>query len=229
MNIFFNISVAPIVLATYLYWKNYSLFIWNYLSIVYFTIPLELGRGARSTLCGPISGFRLPQWKGCDLGLWDSLQLRQFWGRLTAEHGLPATHSTADKINPSDLKGKLESPSQCLLQKQTLDNLFTGMYWKNTVFTKSTGGLENQAQEIATRGEQQEKHAKDTPQEQSGVLGCCCRYQNLFSPPNGLSTLLLPYWIMSLLWHYCVSPLRYLPEISIWLADLGHMSTLQLL
>lgn len=203
---------------------------WNYLSIVYFIWQSHLSRDegpGLSALCWPISGFRLPQWKGCDLGLWDSLQLRQFWGRLTAEHGLPATHSTADKINPSDLKGKLESPSQCLLQKQTLDNFFTGMYWKNIVFTKSTGGLENQAQEIAMRAERQEKHAEATPQEKPEVLGCCCRYQNLFSPPRGLSTLLLPYWIMSL--HYCVSPLRCHPEISIWLADLGHMSTLQLL
>ena len=43
------------------------------------------------------------------------------------------------------------------------------------MFTKSTGRLENQFQETAVRAEQQVKHAKDTPQEQSEILGCCCK------------------------------------------------------
>ena len=41
------------------------------------------------------------------------------------------------------------------------------------VFTKSTGGVENQFQEIAVRAKQWEKHAEDIPQEQSEIFGGC--------------------------------------------------------
>lgn len=131
--------------------------------------------------------------------------------RLTAEGCLPTAHSTAEKINPSDLKGNLAHHS--VYYRNRLDNLFTGMYWKDIVFTESMGGLENQAQKIAMTAELQEKHVKVTPQEQSELLSCCCRCHNLPSPSNGLSTLPLPYRIMSL--DHRLSPLRC--QVLMWL------------
>lgn len=131
----------------------------------------------------------LPSQGGVILGN-ETLQLRRFGGGLTAEGCLPAAHSTAEKINPSDLKWNLESSSQHLLQKQTLNNLFIGMYWKDIVFTESAGRLGSQAQKKDTRAEQPDKHVQVTPPEQSELLqipqpfqhptdsqACCCHIE----------------------------------------------------
>lgn len=115
--------------------------------------------------------------------------------------GLPASSPLNSWENKSfRLKREFGELFNSVCCRSRLNNLLIGMYWWDIVFTESTGGLGTQTQKIAMRVEQQEKHAKVTPQEQSELL---LQKPQPTSPSNGHSALLQPCWILPL--HYCVS------------------------
>lgn len=192
--------------------------------ILYLAVPLELE--VRGQVFLPYVDQPLDS--GCPSETGATLSNEALFSGGTSEAGWQLSaafqQGTAEKINPSDLKVNLESPSQCLLQKQTLDNLVTGMYWKNIVFTKSTGELENQAQEIARRIEQQEKRSR-------GMTWGAGLLLQILQPVSTIQgTLNAAVAVVSnVLALLCQSFKMPDPDVSIWLVDLGHMSTFQLL